>query len=128
MTNQELIKNFYNSLKNKENRYLDFCHENIVWETMDGMPNGGKYVGVKAVFEEYFPKMLSNFKEFHAVPEQFLDFTDHVVVIGKYQGVSKYDKNFDVPFSHVYLIQKNKIIQFRQFTDTQKIHESLRID
>jgi len=51
MTNQELIKNFYNSLKNKENRYLDFCHENIVWETMDGMPNGGKYVGVKAVFE-----------------------------------------------------------------------------
>ena len=38
------------------------------------MPNGGTYVGVKAVFEDYFPKMLSNFKEFHAIPERFLDF------------------------------------------------------
>jgi len=92
---------------------------------MDGMPNGGKYIGRKEVFENYFPNMLANFKEFHAIPEQILGLEDHVMVVGKYQGVSKNGKKFDVPFSHVYLIKENKIKQFRQFTDTQIIQNSL---
>ena len=125
MSNQELIKNFYIAFKNKIDDYSEFCHDDIQWITMEGMPNGGRYVGIKSVFEEYFPKMLSNFKEFHAIPEQFFDFKDHIMVIGRYQGTSKSNKNFDVPFSHVYMIKENKIIQFRQFTDTQKIQESL---
>jgi uncharacterized protein len=92
---------------------------------MYGMPNGGKYVGVKAIFEDYFPNMLSNFKEFHANPEEFLESKDNVIVLGRYLGVSKIGKTFDVPFSHIYDIKENKILKFRQFTDTQKIHESL---
>jgi len=126
MSNEELIKKFYIAFKNKDEKtYLELCDENIEWITMDGMPNGGKYIGRKEVFENYFPNMLANFKEFHAIPEQFLVLKDHVVVIGRYQGVSKSDKKFDVPFSHVFLIEESKIKRFRQFTDTQKIQESL---
>ncbi|KEQ57051.1 ketosteroid isomerase protein [Marine Group I thaumarchaeote SCGC AAA799-E16] len=125
MSNQELIKNFYISFQNKETDFSDFCHENIEWITMDDMPNGGIYVGIKSVFEDYFPKMLSNFKEFHALPERFLDFKDHVMVVGKYHGISNTNKEFTITFSHVYLIQDKKIVQFRQFTDSQKIQESL---
>ena len=89
------------------------------------MPNGGTYLGKQAIFDEYFPKMLSNFKEFDAVPEQFTDLKYYVMVTGKYSGVSINNKLFEVSFSHVYNIQNNKIIQFRQFTDTQKIQDSL---
>jgi len=127
MSNEELIKKFYTAFKNQDEiTYLDLCDENVEWITMAGMPNGGKYISKKEVFENYFPNMLANFKEFHAIPEQFLSIDDHVVVVGKYQGVSKQDKRFDVPFSHVFFIQENKIKQFRQFTDTQIIQESLR--
>ena len=49
---------------------------------MDGMPNGGRYVGLKSVFEEYFPKMLSHFEEFHANPTEFLCIDDKVIVFG----------------------------------------------
>ncbi len=62
-----------------------------------------------------------NFKEFHTIPDQILDLGNHIMVNGKYKGVTKYDKKLDVSFSHVFLIKENKIKQFRQFTDTQKI-------
>ena len=124
-SNQELIKNFYNSFKNKNKTYADFCHDDIEWITMDGMPNGGTYVGINAIFKEYFPKMLSNFQEFHAEPNVFLSDKDKVIVFGRYFGQSISDKKFDVPFCHVYTIQNNKIIQFRQFTDTAIIQKSL---
>lgn len=125
MTNTELIKKFYVAFKNKDrDTYLSLCDENIEWQLADGMPNGGKFVGKHAVFDEYFPKMLSNFKDFHAIPEQITDMKDHVMVSGRYTGISKTNKVFDVPFSHVYHIQNGKIVQFRQFTDTDKIRES----
>ncbi|KAF6246414.1 ketosteroid isomerase [Nitrosopumilus sp. b3] len=126
MSNLQIIKEFYDSFRNKDKKYLDLCHDDITWITAEDMPNGGKYVGVKAVFEDYFPKMLSNFKEFHAIPEQFLDFKDHIMVIGKYRGISIKDKNFEIQFSHVYLVQENKIVQFRQFTDAKVISDSLK--
>ncbi|AFS80687.1 putative ketosteroid isomeraserelated protein-like protein [Candidatus Nitrosopumilus koreensis AR1] len=127
MANVELIKQFYHAFKNKDKEtYLGLCDENITWQLSEGMPNGGVYVGKDAVFKEYFPKMLSNFKEFHAIPEQFTDMKDHVMVNGMYSGISNTGKSFEVAFSHVYHIQDDKIIQFRQFTDTQKIQESLK--
>ena len=126
MSNIESIQNFYLSFKNKDLQTISrLCDDHIEWITMKGMPHGGTYVGFKAIFEDYFPKMLSNFKEFHAIPETFLDSKNHVVVLGIYDVVSKNDKKFQVPFSHVYEIKENKIIKFIQFTDTQRIHESL---
>ena len=126
MSNLELIKKFYDAFKNKDMSTIhQLCDEKLEWVTLKGMPHGGKYVGLKAIFEDYFASMLSNFKEFHAVPEEFLESKDHVVVIGRYTGISKQEKEFDVPFSHIYEIRNNKIFKFRQFTDTQKIQESL---
>jgi ketosteroid isomerase-like protein len=126
MSNEELIKQFYVAFKNKDEKiYLELCDDNIEWITMNEMPNGGTYIGKKQVFENYFPNMLSHFKEFHVIPEQISGLKDHVMVIGRYQGVSKQDKKFDLPFSHVYLVEENKIKQFRQFTDAQKIQETM---
>lgn len=123
MSNIAFIQNFYLSFKNKDLQTISqLCADHIEWITMKGMPHGGTYVGIKAIFEDYFPKMLSNFKEFHTISETFLDSKIFVVVLGIYDVVSKSDKKFQVPFSHVYEI---KIIEFKQFTDTQRIHESL---
>ena len=69
--NEKLIKGFYDSFKNKDLIYDKFCQDNIEWITMDGMPNGGRYVGLKSVFEEYFPKMLSILKNFMRIQPSF---------------------------------------------------------
>ena len=125
ISNLSLIQEFYHLFKNKDKKFLDFCHDDVEWITADEMPDGGTFNGKKQIFEEYFPKMLSNFREFHAISEQFFDFKDHIMVVGRYQGKSKSDKTFDIPFSHVYLIQDGKIIQFRQFTDAQSLSSSI---
>ena len=123
---KELIKEFYTAFKNQDMQIIEkICSKSIEWNVLKGMPNGGKYVGLKAIFEDYFPSMLSNFEEFHVVPEEYIESGVHVVVIGKYQGISKIGKNFEVPFSHIYLIQENKIKELRQLTDTKIIQDSL---
>lgn len=124
MSNEEIVKRLYIAFKNKDQKTcLDLCDENIEWITMDEMPNGGTFVGKTEVFCNYFPKMLANFKEFHAVPEQIITLNNHIMVVGRYHGISKNDRRFDVSFSHIYLIKEQKIKQFRQFTDAQKINE-----
>ncbi len=126
INNEKLVKNFYDSFKKtKDPVYSHFCHDNIEWITMDGMPNGGRYVGLQSVFEEYFPNMLSNFEEFHAESTEFLCIDDKVIVFGRYRGQTKIGKNFIAPFCHLYTIRDNKISQFKQYTDTQIINEAM---
>ena len=125
-TNLEIIQSFYDAFKNNQkNVYLELCDENIEWSVMEGFPNGGIHVGRNKVFDKYFPAMLKNFEEFHATPDEFLSFGDKVIVLGKYHGISKTKKKFDVEFSHVYLIENQKITRFKQYTDTEIIQKSL---
>ena len=125
-SNLEIIQNFYQAFKDhKKQEYLDACDEKIEWNVLEGFPNGGKYVGKNAVFEEYFPKMLSNFTEFHAISEEFLSFDEKVIVLGEYRGKTKTNNEFAIPFSHVYQIKDEKIIKFNQYTDTEIIQNAL---
>ena len=126
MSNEKVIKKLYDAFKNRDMKTIDqLCDEKIEWTTLKGMPHGGKYIGVKAIFSDYFPNMLANFEEFHAIPEEYLESENHVTVIGRYHGVSKKDKKFDVPFSHIYEIKNYKITKFMQFTDTRTLQETL---
>lgn len=71
--------------------------------------------------------MLSNFAEFHAVTEEFLDAGESVVVLGKYKGMTKdTNRKFEAPFAHVYTVKEGKIVAFRQYADTARIHQALR--
>ncbi len=89
---------------------------------MENMPNGGKYLGKVDVFEKYFPAMLSNFEEFHAITDEYSDIeNDSVLVLGRYAIRSKRNIQEFVPFAHIYNIKNGKIQKFRQYTDTAKI-------
>ena len=71
-------------------------------------------------------KMLGNFAELHAQPTEFLGADDEVVVIGNYYGESKLFRFFKF-HSVIYIINDKKMLQFKQFTDTEKIPEAIRI-
>ncbi len=126
IANVDLVKKFYSSFKAKDKQtYLQLCADNIEWVVMDNMPCGRTYIGKTAVFEEYFRHLFSNFHEFHAMPEEFLDAGEVIVVLGKYQIVTKKSKETVVsPFAHVYTIKNEKIIRFRQYTDSVKIQNA----
>ena len=48
MSNEELMRQFYITFKNKDElTYLKLCDDNIEWIITEGMPNGGIYKGKK---------------------------------------------------------------------------------
>lgn len=127
-SNVDLIKEFYLQFKNQDKQsYMDLLDDNIEWITMEHMPNGGKYIGKSNIFEKYFPAMLSNFEEFHAIADEYLDAeNDNVLVLGKYAIKSKkQDHIINIPFAHIYKVRNQKIHKFRQYTDTAKFHKIL---
>jgi uncharacterized protein len=126
MSNVELVRHFYDLFKAGNKDYLNLCSDDIEWNAMEGMPSGGRYVGKQAVFGRYFPNMLSNFAEFHAVSDEFIDAGRAVIVLGRYKGVAKNTgKKFEAPFAHVYKIKEGRIAAFRQYADTAKIQQAL---
>jgi uncharacterized protein len=127
-SNVDLVKEFYIQFKNQDKQsYMDLIDDNVEWVTMEYMPNGGKYIGKPDVFEKYFPAMLSNFAEFHAIADEFLGMgNDSVLVLGSYSVKPKKNTHdIEIPFAHIYKIRNNKIHRFRQYTDTAKFHKIL---
>ena len=57
--------------------------------------------------------------DFTAEPHEFLDAGVEVVVVGRYRGVAKATgKQLDVPFVHIWTLEGDKAIRFRQYLDT----------
>lgn len=102
-------------------------HEEIRWEQAQGLPHGGLYEGISAVRRHIFEPLDDEWwSEFHAVPHEFLDAGDEVVVLGRYTGRAKgTGKALDVPYVHVWTFRDERAIRFRQFLDTAGWVEAL---
>jgi hypothetical protein len=79
-----LIIEFYDSVKNKNHDYHNFCQEEVGWTTIEEMPNGEDVSDFHLFLRATLQKMLSNFAEFHAQPTDFLNADDKVAAIGNY--------------------------------------------
>ena len=101
----------------------------IEWHQAQGLPHGGLYRGLDEVRANIFDPLDDQWWDgFSAVPDEFLDAGDDVVVIGRYRGVGKQTrKQLDVPFVHIWTLQGEKAIRFRQFLDTAGWIEALQI-
>ena len=95
-------------------------HPEIEWHQAQGLPHGGLYRGLDEVKRNIFDPLDDEWwDEFTAVPDEFLDAGDQVVVIGRYRGTAKETgKQLDVPFVHIWTLEGEKAIQFRQYLDT----------
>jgi ketosteroid isomerase-like protein len=94
--------------------------EEILWEQAQGLPHGGTYHGLPAVRRAIFDPLDKEWwDEFHAVPHEFIDAGEEVVVLGRYTGRAKTTgRTLDVPYAHVWTFRDGKAVRFRQFVDT----------
>ena len=101
----------------------------IEWHQAQGLPHGGLHVGVEDVRRSIFEPLDESWWDgFTAVPEEFLDAGDQVVVVGRYRGTARESrKQLDVPFVHIWTVTGDKAVRFRQFLDTAGWVEALRI-
>jgi ketosteroid isomerase-like protein len=91
----------------------------IHWTEAEGGPYGGVSVGPEAVLQDVFMKLGGEWDGYAAVPAEFVDGGDTVVVLGEYSGTYKATgKGFRAPFAHVWKFRDGKAVSFHQHTDT----------
>jgi len=99
----------------------------IAWTEAEGFPYGGTYHGPRAVLEGVFMRLGSEWDGFAAIPDEFIDAGDTVVVLGKYSGKYKATgKSMHVNFAHVWKMQDGKAAQFIQYVDTLLVHQAVQ--
>jgi ketosteroid isomerase-like protein len=98
----------------------------IAWTEAEGFPYGGTYHSPKGVLEGVFMRLGSEGDGFAALPDDFIDGGDTVVVLGKYSGKYKATgKSFQADFAHVWRMQDGKAARFTQYVDTLLVHRAL---
>lgn len=130
MGNLDLVKRSYVSFAGGDlDGVLADMHPEIEWHQAQGLPHGGHYRGLDEVRRNIFDPLDEQWWDgFTATPDEFIEAGDQVVVVGRYRGIAKHSrKPLDVPFVHIWTLESNKAIRFRQFLDTAGWVEALRI-
>jgi ketosteroid isomerase-like protein len=124
----DIVKRSYVAFaKHDMDAVLADMHPDIEWHQAQGLPHGGTYHGLADVRRAIFDPLDAEWwDEFSAVPDEFLDAGDDVVVLGRYRGTAKgTGKKLDVPFVHVWTLEGGLAVRFRQFLDTAGWVEAL---
>ena len=105
---------------------LGVLSADIAWTEAEGFPYGGTYHGPKAVLEGVFMRLGSEWIGFAAVPHEFIDGGDTIVVLGKYSGTyKKTNKSFQADFAHVWKLREGKAVRFVQYVDTLVVQRAV---
>ena len=106
-------------------RVLSFLSPEIEWIEAEGFPYAGTYRGPNAVLEGVFLRLGTEWEGYAAVPDEFIDAGDIVVVLGEYSGKFKATgKSFRANFAHIWTLREGKAVKFVQQTDTLKVHDA----
>jgi ketosteroid isomerase-like protein len=121
MSNVDIVRRSYDAFSRHDmDGVMGDMHPEIVWEQAQGLPHGGIYHGLEEVKRNIFDPLDEEWwNEFTADPDEFLDAGRNVAVIGRYRGTAKSTgKQLDVPFVHIWTLEGEKAIRFRQYLDT----------
>jgi ketosteroid isomerase-like protein len=128
MSNLATIQNAYAAFAQGDvPGVLGVLSPDIAWTEAEGFPYGGTYIGPNAVLEGVFMRLGTEWDGFAAVPGEFIDGGNTVVVLGKYSGAYKATgKSFQADFAHVWKMQDGKAIRFTQYVDTLLVQRALQ--
>ncbi len=93
----------------------------MVWNEAENFPyaDGNPYRGADAILGGVFARLGSEWDGFAAIPEEFLDAGDNVVVLGRYRGTCKATgQAMDAQMAHVWRVADGMAERFQQYTDT----------
>ena len=127
MSNVAIIQGAYDAFARGDvPGVLGILSPDIAWTEAEGFPLGGTYIGPQAVLEGVFMRLGTEWDGFAAVPSEFIDGGNAVVVLGKYSGAYKATgKSFQADFAHVWKLQDGKAIRFTQYVDTLLVQRAL---
>jgi uncharacterized protein len=67
---------------------------------------------------------LADFAEFYAEGDEYFESGDHVIVLGRYCGVTKKGRRVEARFAHFWTIRDGKVARLQQTADTLLIAQA----
>ena len=101
----------------------------IVWYEAENFPYSDRnpYVGPAAVAEGVFQRLATEWDGFQAIPDEFLDAGDTIVVTGRYRATCKATGiALDAQFAHLWRLRDGKVTGFQQYTDTAQANRVIQ--
>ena len=118
-----LIRKLYAAMGDV-NSFKSLLADDAEWDITEGFPNGGVYRGLDTTFNEFFP-FLADFAEFYAEGDEYFESGDHVIVLGRYFGVTKKGRRVEARFAHFWTLRDGKVGRLQQTADTLLIAQAL---
>ena len=120
--NVDLVRGIYSAFAAGDvPAVLGAMSDDMVWNEAENFPyaDGNPYRGHDAILSGVFGRLGAEWDGFAALPEEYLDAGDTVVVLGRYRGTCKGTGRFlDAQLAHVWRIRDGKAVAFQQYTDT----------
>ncbi len=128
MNNTTMLRDLYAAFGRKdETRLRELLHPDVEWVQCAGFPGGGHRRGVDQVVEKVLGGLHSEWDDFRAEVEEYLETRNGVVVLGRYAGKHAVTKrSMTAVFAHVYDIEDDQIRHFRQYTDTYELVKAMQ--
>ena len=127
--NLEVIQNLYAAFARGDGpAALSAMDSAIVWNEAENFPYADRnpYVGPAAVAEGVFFRLATEWDDFQAVPAEFFDAGETVIVTGRYRATYKATQaSIDAQFAHLWRVRGGKIVGFQQYTDTAQAQSAI---
>ena len=117
-----LIRKLYAAMGDV-NTFKSLLADDVEWDIAEGFPSGGVYRGIDGVFD--FFTFVADFDEFSAKGDEYFESGDHVIVLGRYFGVTKKGRKVQSRFAHFWTIRDGKVVRLQQTGDTLLIAQAL---
>lgn len=120
--NVELVRSIYSAFAAGDvPRVVALMAPEMEWNEAESFPyaDGNPYRGAEAILGGVFARLGSEWDGFEAVPEEYLDAGDTIVVLGRYRGTCKATgRRLDAQMAHVWRVADGRAVRFQQYTDT----------
>jgi uncharacterized protein len=125
IANLTVVRRFYGNLGSPE-ILTELLSPTIRWEIVAGFPYGGVYVGVDAVFRDFFGRVLQDFEEWRTEMTELFDAADQVIALGTYSGRAKSTgKMFSARFAHLWTLEGGVLVRLQQCADTVQLARAM---
>ena len=119
-----LIRKLYDARGNV-NTFKSLLADDLEYDICVGFPNGGVYRGIDSVVNDFFTFIVNDFDEFYAKGDEYFESGDHVIVLGRYFGVTKKGRRVQARFAHFWTLRDGKVGRLQQTADTLLLAQAL---
>ncbi len=125
--NVKTVKEIYNGDPEQMTRCLQSAlAPEFEWTEAAGFPYAGTYRSMYEVAKNVFIRLATEWENYRAVPENFYDAGDTIIVTGRYLGTYKKSKGvMNAVFAHIWTFKDGKIVKYVQNVDTKKVWDAI---